>query len=166
MAHIGMQGEVTLIGSKRVDGSWRTTAIRGGGPCPIQVPLPAELHEVDWRVDPAQPLDESATTISLLATGQACSSGQPMGAGCASHKLCSRPTPCILCSSPINRAAIRSVPAIPKRRLSSIWASRLGADNSSMLELSRLPSVTTCPFRRAATSTRSCSLVKTLQTNQ
>lgn len=79
LAHIGMQGEVTLIGSKRVDGSWRSTAIRGGGPCPIQVPLPAELHEVDWRVDPAQPLDESATTISLLATGQACSSGQPMG---------------------------------------------------------------------------------------
>ncbi len=79
MAHIGHEGEVTLIGSELVNVSWQPTAIRGGGPCPIQVPLPEGLHEVDWRLDPSQPLDKTSSTLLLLATGRACSSGQPMG---------------------------------------------------------------------------------------
>lgn len=79
LAHVGSNGSVVILGSERLATDWQTTQLASGAPCAITVPLPDGLSEVTWRLDPAKPANESSTTISVLATGQACSSGQPMG---------------------------------------------------------------------------------------
>lgn len=79
LAHIDVSGSETLLGSALNGGSWVLDIAQSGGPCEVQVPLPEGLGEVAWRVDSSRPLDDQATSVTLLATGQACSSGSPMG---------------------------------------------------------------------------------------
>lgn len=79
LVRVGEGGNTVLLGSELAGGGWRATELRSGAPCPIRVPLPPELHEVNWRLDPNLALDEGATQLTLLATGQACSGGRAMG---------------------------------------------------------------------------------------
>jgi len=79
LAHIGPNQSVTILGSASSGGEWQTTELTSGQRCPISVPLPPGLGEVSWRIDPTNPPIAASTTVELLATGQTCSSGQPMG---------------------------------------------------------------------------------------
>jgi len=69
---------VTMMGTERVDSGWMPNRISAGDSCSLRVPLPDGLGEVAWRLDPSYPADPEGLEIRLLATGRACSGGQPM----------------------------------------------------------------------------------------
>ncbi len=51
-----------------------------GGHCDLAVRLPKSDGYATWRLDPANPPDPSATSLSLLAREAACAGGHPPGA--------------------------------------------------------------------------------------
>lgn len=50
-----------------------------GGPCQLAIKLPKAVGFATWRLDPANPPDRSATTVSVLAQEKACASGKAPG---------------------------------------------------------------------------------------
>lgn len=70
---------VSFMDVIRVDGEWDEPGAQGGGTCPLHYLTPEGLNRVDWRVDPDAPLDESATTLSIVVSEVDCASGQELG---------------------------------------------------------------------------------------
>lgn len=63
----------------RRDGEWEWSGSQSGGPCPLHYLVPDGLNVVDWRLDPDAALDPSGTTLEVLVTERACTSGQEIG---------------------------------------------------------------------------------------
>ena len=87
LAHIADDGTATLLGTRRDGSDWTVTQISSGISCPIRVPLPDGLGDVEWRIDPEQPANPLSAELHLLAIGHSCSSGQPMNDRLATPQL-------------------------------------------------------------------------------
>ncbi len=81
LVHHDPNGTMTMLGTQRSPNSagWVASTIQSGRPCELRSALPDGFGIVAWRVDPDWDAPPDVSHIDLLASGQACSGGQPMG---------------------------------------------------------------------------------------
>ncbi len=67
--------------SFRADGAaWEWDGSSLNDSCELRTALPADVGEVEWRLDPAFPQPDADTRVlHVLATERVCASGEPMG---------------------------------------------------------------------------------------
>jgi hypothetical protein len=70
---------ISFMTIAREGDGWRWAGSSMRSDCELTTRIPSGLNRVEWRLDPASPLDSAATIINVLATELECASGQPMG---------------------------------------------------------------------------------------
>jgi hypothetical protein len=71
--------EMAFMTVERATDAWEWSGSQIGEGCPLYYVTPDGLNTVDWRLDPASPVDASNTTLAVLVTERECVSGQELG---------------------------------------------------------------------------------------